>query len=297
MSDKLQEAIKAIKAGNKAAGKRLLIEVLKVDRRNEAAWLWMTNVVDDKDERKKCLQNVLKINPQNEAAKRGLALLQQEHKVLQTKQADNSKSAIQKSPKKKNYFLPVILATILTLACITLVIVRLNNELHQISPTNSYSSSQNNVKTVTPVLSPIATQDKQFLITANSLGSKIALENEIVNKGWEYRETETMPDGTRCDTYEVNHVVFGLCAEKDDLKVIIVKGDAFANFDPVFAIADMYDIHYFGDFKDAVTDVWFDLSPGESTQFTVDSNEVIMTIQRTYDDGYAITYISESHLP
>lgn len=77
MPDSLQQAIAAIKSGDKGTGKKLLIETLKVDRRNEDAWLWMTKIVSSNDERIKCLENVLKINPNNETAKRGVALLQQ----------------------------------------------------------------------------------------------------------------------------------------------------------------------------------------------------------------------------
>lgn len=77
MPDKLQQAITAIKAGDKETGKRLLTEVLKSDRQNENAWLWMTQVVSSDSDRLKCLQNVLKINPNNESAKRGLSLLQE----------------------------------------------------------------------------------------------------------------------------------------------------------------------------------------------------------------------------
>lgn len=72
----LQEAIKVIKSGDKETGKRLLTEILKADQRNETAWLWMTQAVSSNDDRLKCLQNVLKINPHNEAAKKGLAALQ-----------------------------------------------------------------------------------------------------------------------------------------------------------------------------------------------------------------------------
>lgn len=74
----LQQAIAAIKSGDKATGKRLLIdEVLKNNPRNENAWLWMTQVADADEDRLNYLRHVLKINPENEAAKRGLAALQQ----------------------------------------------------------------------------------------------------------------------------------------------------------------------------------------------------------------------------
>jgi hypothetical protein len=78
MTDYLQEAINAIKSGDKATGKRLLIdEVLKANPRNEQAWLWMSQVVEADEDRINYLRHVLKINPGNEAARRGLAALQQ----------------------------------------------------------------------------------------------------------------------------------------------------------------------------------------------------------------------------
>ena len=68
MSDKLSEAIQHIKSGNKTLGKQLLTDVLKADSRNEIAWLWMSAVVDKDDLRRECLEEVLKLNPDNQPA-------------------------------------------------------------------------------------------------------------------------------------------------------------------------------------------------------------------------------------
>jgi len=74
----LQQAIAAIKAGDKATGKHILIdEVLRANPRNENAWLWMTQVADADEDRINYLRNVLKINPDNEMARRGMEALQQ----------------------------------------------------------------------------------------------------------------------------------------------------------------------------------------------------------------------------
>jgi len=97
MSNNLQQAITTIKAGDKETGKQLLIEVLKSDQRNETAWLWMTRVVDSDDERIKCLRNVLKINPNNEIAKRGLATYQQQT-LNQSQQIELHKIETQAEP-------------------------------------------------------------------------------------------------------------------------------------------------------------------------------------------------------
>jgi len=73
--EKLTQAISLLKTGDKQAGRLLLAEVLQEDPENERAWLWMSSVVDPDDERRYCLEQVLHINPANEAARRGLAAL------------------------------------------------------------------------------------------------------------------------------------------------------------------------------------------------------------------------------
>lgn len=68
----LQKAIQAIELGDKATGQRLLAEFIKTDPHNETAWLWMSAVADSPQQKIYCFQRVLKINPENEEAKRGL---------------------------------------------------------------------------------------------------------------------------------------------------------------------------------------------------------------------------------
>jgi len=71
----LNQAILAVKAGRKAEARRLLESVLNADERNEQAWLWLSGVLDDVEDRTICLENVLTINPGNQAARQGLAAL------------------------------------------------------------------------------------------------------------------------------------------------------------------------------------------------------------------------------
>jgi hypothetical protein len=75
VTDTLKRAIAAAKAGRKAEARRLLEMVLDADERNERAWLWLSDVVESDEERIVCLENVLTINPENEMARKGLALL------------------------------------------------------------------------------------------------------------------------------------------------------------------------------------------------------------------------------
>ena len=71
----LKQAVSAAKAGRKEEARRLLEAVLDADDRNEQAWLWMSGVTDSDEERVICLENVLTINPHNEAARKGLVAL------------------------------------------------------------------------------------------------------------------------------------------------------------------------------------------------------------------------------
>jgi hypothetical protein len=74
--DLLKRGIAAFKAGRKDEAQGLFQQVLKLDRRNEQAWLWMSGVVESDVERRACLQTVLTLNPANDTAKRGLERLQ-----------------------------------------------------------------------------------------------------------------------------------------------------------------------------------------------------------------------------
>jgi len=71
----LQQAVTAIKSGEKERGKELLVEVLELDENNEAAWLWMTRCVADLDVKRECFERVLEINPDNQHAIKGLKRL------------------------------------------------------------------------------------------------------------------------------------------------------------------------------------------------------------------------------
>jgi tetratricopeptide (TPR) repeat protein len=70
----LQEAIEAIRRGQRARARDLLARLLKADGKNPEYWLWMSAVVESLQERAYCLQNVLKLDPGNQAAHQGLVL-------------------------------------------------------------------------------------------------------------------------------------------------------------------------------------------------------------------------------
>ena len=69
-----QEAVDALREGNKTRARELLTGLLKNDQNNVTYWVWMSSTVDTPKERIYCLQTALKLDPENVAAKRGLIL-------------------------------------------------------------------------------------------------------------------------------------------------------------------------------------------------------------------------------
>ena len=69
------QAREAISAGDREEGRRLLAAIIQADPTFAPAWLWMSAVLDEPDQRRDCLERVLALKPDNAAAKQGLALL------------------------------------------------------------------------------------------------------------------------------------------------------------------------------------------------------------------------------
>lgn len=80
MSDEdliFQEALKAIENGEKSRARDLLSRLIKVDKNNAQFWLKMSGVVETRKERVFCLKEVLRLDPHNPTARRGLILLEE----------------------------------------------------------------------------------------------------------------------------------------------------------------------------------------------------------------------------
>lgn len=69
------DAVAALRRGDKARAKELLTLLLKTDQNNATYWIWLSAAVDNKKERIYCLQTANKLDPTNTTAKRGLVLL------------------------------------------------------------------------------------------------------------------------------------------------------------------------------------------------------------------------------
>ena len=70
-----EDAVDALRQGERARGKEILTRLLKTDQNNPNYWVWMSAAVDSAKERIYCLETALKLDPQNAVAKRGLILL------------------------------------------------------------------------------------------------------------------------------------------------------------------------------------------------------------------------------
>ena len=70
-----QDAVDALRRGDRARAKELLTLLLKTDQNNATYWVWMSASVDNTKERIYCLQTALQADPQNAQcwSTRGLA--------------------------------------------------------------------------------------------------------------------------------------------------------------------------------------------------------------------------------
>lgn len=63
--DRLLDAIELVKADQRGEARHLLRDLIREDNNFEDAWLWMAVAVDSLDQSSICLDNVLRVNPNN----------------------------------------------------------------------------------------------------------------------------------------------------------------------------------------------------------------------------------------
>jgi tetratricopeptide (TPR) repeat protein len=83
----LQSGIEAAKAGQRERARALLLRAVEQDERQPAVWLWLSSVVDTLEDREVCLENVLALEPDNEAARKGLSWVRRQ--MPRTEQSDD----------------------------------------------------------------------------------------------------------------------------------------------------------------------------------------------------------------
>jgi hypothetical protein len=76
--EQLREGIALAKAGKNSEARSVLGQVVKATPRSVLGWLWLSGVVETKEQQRYCLERVLQFDPQNEVARRVLAQIRAE---------------------------------------------------------------------------------------------------------------------------------------------------------------------------------------------------------------------------
>jgi tetratricopeptide (TPR) repeat protein len=90
----LQEGIAAIKRRDYARGRDLLLQVVEQDDQIEPAWLWLSEAMDDPQDKVTALENVLAINPNNDKVRQRLDQLNRELTAAAPPAAPAERSAV-----------------------------------------------------------------------------------------------------------------------------------------------------------------------------------------------------------
>jgi hypothetical protein len=75
LEDLMRLGVSSAKAGNRDNARMIFQQVLASDKRNVGAWLWMAALAEDSIDKRRYLETVLKLSPDNETAKKQLSVL------------------------------------------------------------------------------------------------------------------------------------------------------------------------------------------------------------------------------
>ena len=78
LAQMLYDGAVAVQQRDLERARDLLLQVVEVDENNSEAWLWLSGAVDSLDDQQTALENVLELEPNNQAARQGLAWIQQQ---------------------------------------------------------------------------------------------------------------------------------------------------------------------------------------------------------------------------
>ena len=78
-ADLFKTAVKKAKAGERQEARALLLELVKNQPSHELAWLWLSQLVEDPEDKIIALENALTINPQRSEARSRLEKLQEQY--------------------------------------------------------------------------------------------------------------------------------------------------------------------------------------------------------------------------
>jgi hypothetical protein len=75
LAEWLYEGAVALTKGDRERARDLLLRVVSEDEEIPEAWLWLSGAVDDPDDQRTALENVLALDPANSYALHGIAVL------------------------------------------------------------------------------------------------------------------------------------------------------------------------------------------------------------------------------
>ncbi len=137
-----EDAVDALRQGERARGKEILTGLLTADQNNPNYWVWMSAAVDTAKERVYCLETALKLDPENAIAKRGLVLLGglapddkvQPFQVNRPRHWENDLLLAHERPKEKGAAVRGSLGRLLSIGFIGLVAIAVVVGLFYLSP-------------------------------------------------------------------------------------------------------------------------------------------------------------------
>ncbi len=121
-------ALDAIEKGERRRARDLLTRLLKTDQKNPQYWVWMSTVVETSKESIFCLKEALKLDPENQLARRGLILygvLPLDEKIIIPieQQRSSWKASVTPPSSRKDKFMQSSLRTQVVYAAGALVVV------------------------------------------------------------------------------------------------------------------------------------------------------------------------------
>jgi hypothetical protein len=182
----LSRAITAAQTGRQSEGRELLRQLVRQDKDNEKAWLWLSGTVDTLEEREECLRRVLSINPNNVHAQRGLRALAES----------------KPPPAKMSRGRWTVLAALGTAALVVLIcLAYLSIKTFQIQPLARSSSTQlpDSEPAVEPAPTATATaesddSDSIYLLCLEDMQSEITRLYDDINST--YAQASDHPEST-----------------------------------------------------------------------------------------------------
>ncbi|MBI1881290.1 MAG: tetratricopeptide repeat protein [Chloroflexi bacterium] len=91
------------KTSQRERARQLLLQVTELDETNITAWLWLSTVLDSAEEQQICLENALTLDPENKAARAGLARLDQ---LARTPRPESEPTKTKQPPAGQNNATP-----------------------------------------------------------------------------------------------------------------------------------------------------------------------------------------------